>query len=1096
MLRVGAPAARVVASWMAGDADGASLWAALCSSTTRTKHTGRAGGVTKMRQKCVLLATAMFAAGDRDTKLALLDETRGVIPLLFSTLADSGNAQAARLLSALAIHGLRAATTKVNYDASLRRACLRVCASDKGVTSLRALAATSESRKDAVALFELLALDERWLHAAQDSFAAAKDEHVRILRALDPCGDPNQLDLLLAAMKAAPMLLVPWLATASRSALSSPRPWDFKADDSNRGCPSERSLAGCAAFRAVLRGPAKATRVLQSVPFDDLTQAAIIDACLPPEGVLSKKELTRGVLHANEQAQTAALELLLDLLDRYYAEVDDIFDKDTWEDSEDVTDQLAAALERSLAPEGNTKEDRRLVRRLLPSVNTETKLHLKDVKFFTREQLQSRLPDIKTLLNVVNSANSSHNIVSLALAAVRRYCLTVPRVVADVKWDIFKAMANAAASANADDDFARSNAHMLIGQLAGIVRVHPVDQMQRLRRPEATDKSASRIRSKLFAMLNDSPPIRALIEDVLTPVTNSSRERRIWLDALSSSPDTAIGEGFFRILGHADQLKSLPPAVFNISIGLARFEDAVRNSEYFLEHWDSEDEGAGSTTTEEPGSGRAGLISPLVCAVLLHKNDEEPWPLVTKIVVELLHVVGAHDQRCLRSLCLAVIALKPANASLCSFCRAMERDLRDVTADDKDAKANVDIRPESNVRTEVRVKEGCASEEKLLHALKEKVGMPLLTPKSQRSSVYRALEQTPDAFPTLREVLLELSFPLLIAHLCAPFSNDKSCVAGTSWGTVALQRAVQIVISKASKETCIDACFAAAVGLARCSKREHGNAQQLLRDTQHDLVAFVLSRQPRVASCLDAGLFYDKDDSRTPLLILWNVRATSQSTEGIFRAAPRAMSVAEGAALAIADGLPSPCLELAAYVTPAASRSAVKVAAAQGRLAAVATILKHASKPTVDDIGLYEPHTLFNLWWHCPEAPAIVDRAVTPRIRTSIIPLLRKYMEDESEWHYEACSSLIEACWHVARALDAPLSRQFAAQRCAAALISLDTNSRAKLRRIIARAKSHEDKKQIASCFYFAICRLQSHTAYVRIVCNNSFIAQSTYASI
>lgn len=1078
MLRVGPPAARVVASWMAGDADGASLWAALCTPTARSAHTGRPGGVTKLRQKCVALTTAMFSAGDRDAKLALLDETRGVVPLLFSTLAETGGRQAARLLSALAIDGLRAATTQATYDASLRRACLRVCASEKGVTSLRALAASSDCRKDAVALFELLVLDERWLRAARESLAAAKDEHIRMLRALDPCGDPNQLELLLAAVKAAPTLLSPWLATASRSALSSPRPWDFKADDSNGGCPSERSLAGCAAFRDVLRAPEKATRVLHSVPFDDLTPGTIIDACLPPEGVLSKKELTRGVLHANEQARTAALELLLDILERYYAEVDNVFDKDTWDDSEQVSDQLAAALERSLAPEGNTKEDRRLVRRLLPSVNTETKRHLKDIKYFTRERLQSRLPDIKTLLNVVNNANSSHNVVSLALAAVRRYCLTLPRAVADAKWDIFKAMASAAATANADDEFTRSRAHMLLGQLAGIVRVHPIDQMQRLRRPEATDKTAARTRRVLFSILRDFSPVRALVEDVLTPVTSSPRERRVWLEALSALPDTASAEGFFRILERADQLKSLPSEVFNISIGLARFEEAVRNTEHFLQQWDSEDEGADSISEEEPGTERAGLTSPLVCAGLLLKDDEELEHLVTKTVVELLHVLGASDLCCLRSLCLAVIALSPANSSLRSFCRAMERDLRDVTADKENANASADC-PETIVRNEIHVKEGSASKEKLLHALKIKVGMPLLTPKSQRPSVYNVLEQRPDAFSMLREVLLELSFPLLIAHVCAPFSNDKLCIAGTSWGTMAVQRAVQIVISKASREVCIDACFAAAVGLARCSRREHHNARQLLRDTQHDLVAFVLSRQPSLASCLDAGLLYDKDDSRTPLLLLSCAKATSQSAADFFRAAPRAMAVAEGSALLIADGLPSPCLELAAYVSPEVSRSAVKFAAAQGRLAAVVAILKQSTTSSEDNTGIYEPHALFHLWWHCAEAPAIVDRAVTPPLRTSIIPLLCKHIEDKNEWHDEECSSLIEACWHVARSPDAPLSRQFAAQSCAAALIAVDENSRSHLRRIIARAKSYEAKKQIASCFYFAIRKLQRHTACV-----------------
>ena len=48
--------------------------------------------------------------------------------------------------------------------------------------------------------------------------------------------------------------------------------------------------------------------------------AAAVARCLPPEDVLSKKDLGRGLMHGDPAANRAALVLVLRVLDRFAAE--------------------------------------------------------------------------------------------------------------------------------------------------------------------------------------------------------------------------------------------------------------------------------------------------------------------------------------------------------------------------------------------------------------------------------------------------------------------------------------------------------------------------------------------------------------------------------------------------------------------------------------------------------------------------------------------------------------------------------------------------------------------------------------------------------
>lgn len=1049
---------------MAGDADGTSLWAELCQATSRAKSGARASAAETTRQKCVLLAAAILCSGDRDAKLAVLDETRGVVPLVFSTLHEiRANRAAACLLSALAVHGLRSATAGPSEDATLRRACLRVLASQEGLACLRAFAARPATRADAVALFELIVLDERWIQAARESFFTTKNEHVHALRALDPAGDQRQLDLLLAALQAAPMLLPRWLATSARSALSSPRPWDFKADGSDAGNPSERSLAGCAAFRAVLRVPGKETRVMQFMSLESVSWSTILAACLPPEDVLSKKELTRGILHANDRVKSAALELLLDILDRYTAEVNGVIDKDTWEDSEEIIDRLVAAANRWLTPEGTTKEDDRLVKRLFPSVQTKTLRHLKAVKHTTRDALQGRLPDVQTLLSVVNVAGQPENVISLAIAALRRYCSALPRAIADAKWDVLKAAANAAVTVKQDNDDSvddsSSRSRLLLGQLAGLARIHPVDQTQRLRRPVAADKTAIKAQPIFLSVLHRSPPVRALLDETLAPITNSPLERRNWLDLVSSSPGAAnqLTAAFFQLLARADQLKTLPAIAFDVQQGRVNVEEAVHNTEHFLQQLKEEDEVA---ETE-----REGLVSPLVCASLVLQEDRELAPLVPRTIVDLAHVTGAGHIQHIRALCQVVIALSPMKATLRSFARDMESDLSGIIDKDVEMKP-ASVEDDDMPPVGISVQEGNASKEQLTSGLSTRVGMPLLTPFSRQTVVRKAIEQDPESFPRLREALACLPFPLLIAHLCAPFGTRGNCVAGTTWGATLMHAALNIVMSRASKEACMDACRAAAVGLARCCGRRDDCARRLMRDTQHELVEYLLSRKQSLIGIIDSSLYYEADNSRTPLAVL----SRAQASEAGLKDAPRAMVMAEKAM-----GLAKPCYELACFVSPSVATTALTTAAVQGKVQAVVEILGHSFVAHGRESIVLATRELIDLWLRHAEAPAVVDEAVAPTLKLSMLALLHEPLAAFGEDQIGA--RLTEACWRAACSADSAPSRQRAAQKIAVSIIAVNSSSRERLHQIILDANADEKIQLLAARFYSAIRPLQRHTS-------------------
>lgn len=1029
--RVGAPSARVVASWMAGDADGASLWGELVRPT---KHTAT-------RTKAIHLTATILASTEKEAKLAVLDEARGIVPLILNGDTSHSNdysvaAANRRLLESIANRCLRTE----GDDGALRRACLRVCASEKGLASLRGLASKNQTRKAAVDLLGLIVLDPSWLEFASRKSSGVKEEHANAIRALDPAGDPKQLEILVAVLRAAPTLLVRWLATSSRSALCSPRPWDKGGEEG----PSERSLAGCAAFRAVLRVPT--TRILSAPQDEDFPPEHIINACLPPEDVLSKKELTRGVLHSHEKAKIAALEVILDVLERFAVEVKDLFDDDDWEDSTEVSDQLAAALERALAPEGNTRDDFLLVNKLYANCQTDEMIHLKHVKYDTRKFFQERLPDVQTLLNIVNNPNTTESVVSLALAALRRYCLTIPGAVKDVKWDILKAVANTAANLGTVPERDDRNALML-NQLAGLARVHPIDQTQRIRRPQRADKTAVKVRPILLAAVPRSAPIRALFDDAMIPITNSARERRIWLSELAKTAaceDSDDASSLFRLLERADKLKKLPPKAIDVTTnGLDCFNAAMQeNTDYFWEHWEDDD---------DEDDTRYGLISPLVCAGLLLQGDERIAAMITRVVPNLVHTAGASDLRAIIALCQAVNTLS-GKTTLRSFARSLEADLS------VDGSTAV-LETPTKIHSDEKMREGDASKEQLISMLTGKLGTPLLTPMSKRTLVYHSLRDEGDSsFRLLRQTITDVSFWLLVTHVCAPFTSGNDCVAETPWGAAVVKDAVEKIIASAGKDVCLDACRAAALGVARCSAR--GEARKVMRSAQRDLADYLLARKPDLTSTLDLDLCYGEDDPFTPLTILSRAHAAYASPEDLAVAAPRAMVIAE----TFVRSLNNPCYELTSYVSPSTASAALESAAARDMPPSVLKILQYSPRES-RDISVLGTRALFELWLRHEDAPEIVDDILTPLARLNAHKLL--YSPDDD------LGQSVQACWETAKGPSVSRSRRRAAQSCAAALVATDSSARARLRQLIFR-EVENNCMHFTERFYPAIRSFQS----------------------
>jgi len=209
--------------------------------------------------------------------------------------------------------------------AAADRDAVGVLAAAEGLASLRSLAALDASTRAGDGGAKACAkAARRWLAklATRDVWLAwaARGEprpaHRRVLRALDAT-EPSQRAALAGAVAAAPPLLEAWLAVGAKGALTATRPWDAKPGE----LCAPRALAGCDALGAVLAaGGAGASGAYDRAARPRDVAKTAVARCLPPEDVLSKKDLGRGLMHGDPAANRAALVLVLRVLDRFAAE--------------------------------------------------------------------------------------------------------------------------------------------------------------------------------------------------------------------------------------------------------------------------------------------------------------------------------------------------------------------------------------------------------------------------------------------------------------------------------------------------------------------------------------------------------------------------------------------------------------------------------------------------------------------------------------------------------------------------------------------------------------------------------------------------------
>ncbi|KAK7241755.1 hypothetical protein SO694_00153055 [Aureococcus anophagefferens] len=105
------------------------------------------------------------------------------------------------------------------------------------------------------------------------------------------------------------------LYALQQGALTATRPWDAKPGEP---C-APRALAGCDALGAVLAAGGAGASGPTTAAARQLTPSLPSPRCLPPEDVLSKKDLGRGLMHGDPAANRAALVLVLRVLDRFAA---------------------------------------------------------------------------------------------------------------------------------------------------------------------------------------------------------------------------------------------------------------------------------------------------------------------------------------------------------------------------------------------------------------------------------------------------------------------------------------------------------------------------------------------------------------------------------------------------------------------------------------------------------------------------------------------------------------------------------------------------------------------------------------------------------
>lgn len=266
-------------------------WLALCGVR------GRDG----TRSKALRVCAAVARSGSKDERK---DACRLLLPALLKGLEEDAPRDVHLLLSAL-----RPERDDANVVSAL--------SSNDGAKALRVVAAyLRSSRKGDPGAGKAAKVARTWLcvltarHADVTSAARgqAKPGHRRILKALDACC-PGQCKALELALAAAPPLLVDILREGAQGYLGRPRPWDAGATD--------RSRSGTMFLAALLRATAEPAGPYDRSKRERDVALDVVARCLPPEAILTRKELGRGLRGG---AAPHALDLVIVALARFRIE--------------------------------------------------------------------------------------------------------------------------------------------------------------------------------------------------------------------------------------------------------------------------------------------------------------------------------------------------------------------------------------------------------------------------------------------------------------------------------------------------------------------------------------------------------------------------------------------------------------------------------------------------------------------------------------------------------------------------------------------------------------------------------------------------------
>ncbi|KAJ1452091.1 hypothetical protein M885DRAFT_329642 [Pelagophyceae sp. CCMP2097] len=775
IVRVGAAAARWTVRALGAD----DVWQQMRQHQRNNRGGKEPTKGATTRQRCVSLASTIMRFGDTETRIAAM-ETGGVAASLLAKLGDDAPLRAHSLLKALRVHGVEAG------DARLRSAAVSALAHEDAAAALRQVAAPRADRASDRGARQ--AQGEAIACLVGAAFAATdRAELVGLLRALDCC-EARQRGALLTALGADGSLLPDWLRAATRGALTAVRPWDASPDAE----PARRAVAGVEVLCSALGAAKHATVDYASLQSAQVAEA-IVASCLPPEDVLAKKELSRGILHSSPAVKHATLQLVISILERFsierraawtargaaFCNAPDLAAAVVRRRPPPIKVLVASLLESTLVAEDSAPaaEDSAVVEPAAKRLRSDAGA-AEDEDAAARAALRARLPEVQTLLTLVPKKKAvsddaaaeddgeADQTLSLFLAALRRYERDLPDAVADAHYDVLKLVPDVVKHWPA----CASQLFGVVNHAAALDHAGETVSGRLVRGRDAAAKAARATVLKAAAEPgDDAARAKACFAEALGRVGVRRGEADAWLGALRDGDDVDAFEAC--CVGPANADNTAPAAMIR-----AWLRDA---------HAAAPADGHVSWLLRE--SFRLAAERPAFATGVVHT-----------VVVQLVSTSSnALD------FAKALLREEGVLGAVAEFCRLVVADL-DASTTEYDG---------GDEACTLRAGDVAA-------ALIESVGVPMgVRGKRQRAGLWRCAERT-DApnLAAVAEALVQVPVPVALAHLAATIDRRNGRrLAASPWGQAVLERVVESVISGGELRSLVDALRALKFAGDRCA---------------------------------------------------------------------------------------------------------------------------------------------------------------------------------------------------------------------------------------------------------------------------------------